>query len=41
MILDEDSLPKPTPKEGLHPKKVLINICWDRRNAPYRELLPM
>ena len=32
--------PLPTPKAGLHPKKVMLCIWWDWKGVVYYELLP-
>ena len=32
--------PPPTPKTGLHPKKVVLYIWWDWKGVLYYELLP-
>lgn len=32
--------PPTTPKAGLHPRKVLLSIWWDRKGVIYYELLP-
>ena len=32
--------PPTTPKAGLHPKKVMLCICWDWKGVLYYELLP-
>ena len=33
--------PRTTPKAGLHPKKVMLCICWHWKGALYYELLPV
>ena len=35
-----DSTPKPQPKAGLHPRKVMLCIWWDCRGIIHYELLP-
>jgi [histone H3]-lysine36 N-dimethyltransferase SETMAR len=32
--------PQPTPKSGLHPKKIMLSIWWDYRGVVHYELLP-
>ena len=34
-----NELPPTTPKAGLHPKKVMLCICWDWKGVLYYELL--
>lgn len=38
--LPKDQSPDPTPRPGLHPKKVLISVFWDYRGIIHYELLP-
>ena len=38
--VDADESGKPTPKNDLHPKKVLLSIWWDKGGVVYWELLP-
>lgn len=37
--LDKDETPEPTPRDGLHPKKILLSIWWDMAGIVYYELL--
>ena len=39
--LEADDSAKPTAKNDLHPKKVLLSIWWNRRAVVYWELLRM
>jgi [histone H3]-lysine36 N-dimethyltransferase SETMAR len=38
--VDVGDTAEPTSKQGLHPRKVMLCIWWDRKGVVYRELLP-
>ena len=35
-----EDLPEPAPRNGLHPKKVMLSICWEFQGIIQYELLP-
>jgi len=39
-MAQSDQHPVPTPKHGLHPKKILISVWWTLKGVAYWELLP-
>ena len=37
--INPEDLPEPEPKNDLHPKKVMLSVCWDFEGIIYYELL--